>query len=44
MFASFSITSVNCATFIDAESAIETFNVQPGEKLYRKPEDRVKIW
>ena len=22
----------------------EAFNVRPGDKLYRKPEDRVKIW
>jgi putative endopeptidase len=22
----------------------EAFNVKPGDKLYKKPEDRIKIW
>jgi hypothetical protein len=31
-------------TPVNMDAWYEAFNVKPGDKLYKKPEDRIKIW
>lgn len=32
------------AAFTNIDAWYKAFNVQPGDKLYKKPEDRIKVW
>ena len=29
---------------VNMDAWYKAFNIQPGDKLYKKPEDRIKIW
>ena len=45
---SFTHAAFQCALDVDSLASIpvafKAFNIQQGDKLYKKPEDRIKIW